>query len=134
MFWKTGCQQKGSGHTPMAHSTQLLLTHLTECWRQSIDANLVVAASFVDFRKAFDFVPHRTLLHKLKHKFNIEGNLSWLTDYLHWARVTVANGTRLIELYLSCGILQGSVLGPSLFSLYTNDMSEREIGNTITVR
>ena len=66
------------------YSTQLLLTHLTECWRQSIDTNLMVAATFVDFRKAFDCVPHRTLMHKLKHIFKIEGNrLSWLTDYLH---------------------------------------------------
>ena len=62
----------------------ILLDHLTESWRQAVDNNLVVATAFIDFQKAFDCVSHRTLLHKLKTKFGIEGNLlSWITDYLH---------------------------------------------------
>ena len=66
------------------HSTQLLLVHLTECWRQALDRNLVVATAFVDFSKAFDCVSHKILLPKLKHRFGIEGHLlSWLTDYLN---------------------------------------------------
>ena len=40
------------------YSTQLLLTHLTECWRQSIDANLVVATTFLDFRKVLSVIEH----------------------------------------------------------------------------
>ena len=81
----------------------------------------MVAATFVDFRKAFDCVPHRTLLLKLKHNFKMEGNLlSWLTDYLyHRTQITVVNGTQSDELYVSCSIPQGSVLG-----LYTNDMPD----------
>jgi len=108
------------------HSTELLLVHLTESWRQAVDNNLVVATAFIDFRKAFDCVSHRTLLHKLKIKFGIEGNpLSWLTDYLHHrTQVTVVNSTQSEELNVTCGIPQGSVLGPCLFSLYTNAMPE----------
>ena len=88
------------------YSTQLLLNHLTECWRQSIDTNLVVAATLTDFRKAFDWVPHRTLLHKLKHIFKTEGNLlSWLTNYLHHrTQVTVVIGTRSDKLYVQCWV------------------------------
>ena len=49
------------------HSTQLLLAHLTEYWRQAIDNNLVIATAFVDFRKAFDCVSG-SILHELKHQ------------------------------------------------------------------
>ena len=78
------------------HSTPLLLAHLTESRRRAIDKNLVVATSFVDFRKAFDCVSHSILLHKLKHKFGIEGNLlSWITDYLnHRSKITIVNSTQ----------------------------------------
>ena len=95
------------------HSTQLLLAHLTESWRQAVDNNFVVVTAFIDFRKAFDCVSHRTLLHKLKIKYGIEGNLlSWLTDYQnHRTQVTVVNSTQSEELNVSCGIPQGSVLG-----------------------
>ena len=115
------------------HSTQLLLAHLTECWRQAIDDNLVVATAFVDFRKAFDCVSHGILLHKLKHKFGIEGNLlSWITDYLnHRSQITVVNSTQSDELNVTCGIPQGSVLGPCLFSLYTNDMPASVVSGTL---
>jgi len=36
------------------YSTELLLVHLTETWREAIDSGLVVGAAFVDFEKAFD--------------------------------------------------------------------------------
>ena len=93
------------------HSTQLFLAHLTESWRQAVDNNFVVAIAFIDFRKAFDCVSQRTLLHKLKMKYGIEGNLlSWLTDYLnHRTQVTVVNSTQSEELNVSCGIPQGSI-------------------------
>jgi hypothetical protein len=65
------------------HSIELLLAHLMESWRKAIDQKLVVAAAFIDFRKAFDCVSHETLLYKLKHKFGINDNaLTWVTSYL----------------------------------------------------
>ena len=115
------------------HSTQLLLVHLTECWRQALDRNLVVATAFVDFRKAFDCVSHKILLSKLKHRFGIEGHLlSWLTDYLNQrSQITVVNSAQSKKLKVTCGIPQGSVLGPCLFSLYTNDMPDAVSSGTL---
>lgn len=57
------------------HSTELLLVHLTEIWRTALDSDSVVAAAFVDFRKAFDSVSHEILLKKLESNFGIRGGL-----------------------------------------------------------
>lgn len=57
------------------YSTGYLLVHLTETWRRALDSRKVVAAAFVDFRKAFDNVPHATLLIKLRRDFGVTGTL-----------------------------------------------------------
>lgn len=76
------------------HSTELLLIHLTEIWRKTIDENSVVRAAFVNSRKAFDCVSHPLLLHKLQYQFGMTGNiLSWVTDYLTESKqFTIVNG------------------------------------------
>ena len=106
------------------HSTELLLVHLSEIWRTAIDADKVVAVAFVDFRKAFDCVSHAILLHKLNFQFGVQGSLlSWLTDYLtDRTQFSVVNGQHSTVLNVTCGIPQGSALGPTLFALYTNDL------------
>jgi len=65
------------------YSTELLLVHLTETWRDAIDSGLVVGAAFVSFKKTFDCVDHDILLNKLQCQFGIRGLLlDWLTSYL----------------------------------------------------
>ena len=63
------------------HSTHLLLAHLTETWRRTLDSNLVVGVIFIDFQKAFDSISHKNLIYKLEHHYGIKGNLlAWVQE------------------------------------------------------
>ena len=72
---------------------------------------------YLDFRKAFDSVPHSRLLTKLK-SFGVSGQLrSWIRSFLYDWRQSVEIGRCCSSLSLvSSGIPQGSVLGPLPFN------------------
>ncbi len=82
-------------------------------------------AVFLDLSKAFDTLPHETLLQKLQN-FGIRGKaLQWFQSYLSDRKMYVKfNGNRS-EMVPSgdYGVPQGSVLGPLCFILATNDLS-----------
>lgn len=63
-------------------STELLMLHLTEGWRQGLDRNRIVGVLFIDFKKAFDSICHKTMALKLQ-ACGISGNVyNLIVDYL----------------------------------------------------
>ena len=64
------------------HSTEQLLLHMVEKWRKAADENKVIGIVFIDFKKAFDSIPHKQLLFKLQRS-GLSGNLlEWIRSYL----------------------------------------------------
>ena len=92
---------------------------------QSVKEGKQVDAVVMDFSKAFDVVPHGSLLVKLDH-YGIRGHtLKWIDSFLskRSQRVMVDNEMSDVAPVTS-GVPQGSVLGPILFLVYINDMPD----------
>ena len=78
---------------------------------------------FLDLSKAFDTVDHTILISKPEH-YGIRGlPLEWIQNYLsNRFQYVEYNGFCSLSNKIKCGVLQGSILGPSLFLLYINDI------------
>jgi hypothetical protein len=105
------------------HSTSLALIEVIDSIYYHLDRNQFVMWLYLDLRKAFDTVNHHILLWKL-YNYGIRGiTHRWFSSYLENKRqYTSVNGINSEITKVTCGVPQGSALGPLLFLLYVNDM------------
>ena len=105
------------------YSTNHSLLSIIENIRDKLDNKTFSCGVFVDLEKAFDTVNHSILLKKLDH-YGIRGQANkWFSSYFSRRQQKVSlNGVCSEYSKISCGVPQGSILGPLLFLLYINDM------------
>ena len=91
---------------------------------ENFEENKYNLGVFIEISKAFDTINHKILLSKLEI-FSIKGNmLKWFESYLTNRKqyIQTDKETKTALQDVTCGIPEGSILGPLLFLIYVNDL------------
>ena len=104
------------------YSTDTCLIGLTDYVKGEINKGNLVGMVLIDLRKAFDTVDGKILIDKLS-AMGVT-SLDWFRSYLlNREQCTQVDGVNSSFQQVTCGVPQGSILGPTLFLCYVNDMS-----------
>ena len=107
------------------HSCETALLYILNNLLFNADSKKISLLTLLDLSAAFDTIDHRILIRRLEESFGIAGTaLAWFESYLSdRSQRIVVEGHMSDKFSLKYGVPQGSVLGPVLFSLYTQPLS-----------
>jgi len=104
------------------HSTTLALIYLHDKISSAFDNGELAVGVFLDLSRAFDTVDHSILFDKLEHNGICGLSLKWVKSYFSNRLQFVEYNGHVSSRDISCGVPQGSILGPLFFLLYINDI------------
>ena len=104
-------------------STQFALLAYLDFITEALENNEYAISLFIDFSKAFDTLNHAILIRKLEH-YGVRGiALDYIQNYLtNRTQCVDLEGSLSSHMQITCGVPQGSILGPLLFIIYVNDI------------
>ena len=107
------------------HNTETAILKILNDVYRATDNKMPTCLLALDLSAAFDTIDHRTLLDRLRFTFGLNGAaLSWICSYLtERTQLVCLNGVNSSIYDCACGVPQGSVLGPLLFTLFVAPVS-----------
>ena len=106
------------------HSCETALLKICDDVLSVLDSETSIVMTFLDFSAAFDTIDHNILIEKLKKDYFLNGTvLKWFKSYIEnrYSYVQI-DGSYSDGKLVTCGVPQGTVLGPILFALYTQEV------------